>query len=55
MKLEDCACISLLIIMFTESFFMDSRFTFLLLVFLIRSHEDTEELLSVGKNKLEIR
>ena len=44
MRLEDSACISLLVIMFTESFFVDSRFTFLLLVFLLRSHGEVEEL-----------
>ena len=44
MRIEDCACISLLVIMFTESFFADSRFTFLLLVFLLRSHGEVEEL-----------
>ena len=41
-KLEDRAIFAFLIIMFTESFFMDSHFSFIFLVFMLRSHDQIE-------------
>ena len=41
-KLEDRAIIAFLIIMFTESFFMDSHFSFIFLAIMLRSHDQVE-------------
>ncbi len=41
-NLEDRAILALLIIMFTESFFMDSHFCFIFLAFMLRSHDQVE-------------
>jgi O-antigen ligase len=42
--LEDRAIFALLVIMFTETFFMDSHFSFIFLLFMLRSHDEVEEL-----------
>ena len=41
-KLEDRAIFAFLVIMFTESFFMDSHFSFIFLALMLRSHDQIE-------------